>query len=140
MEVSAVRQRVLQTIDRARKAAAERRTRTDEATRTYDAWLDRIAIPLFRQVAAILKAEGHTYTVFTPGGSVRLMSDRSAEDYIELALDTTGDEPRVIGHSSRNRGRRVIEREQPVGGAVSTLTDEDVLGFLLKELEPFVER
>jgi hypothetical protein len=140
MEVSAVRQRVLQTIDRARRAAAERRTRADEASRTYDAWLDRIAIPLFRQVAAILKAEGHAYTVFTPGGSVRLMSDRSAEDYIELALDTTGDEPRVIGHTSRNRGRRVIEREQPVGGAVSTLTDEDVLGFLLKELEPFVER
>ncbi len=52
-------------------------------------------MPLFRQVANVLKAEGYQFTVFTPGGSVRLMSERNAEDYIELSLDTSGDEPLV---------------------------------------------
>ena len=48
----------------------------------------------------------------------------------------------MIGHASRWRGRRVIESETPLGhgGAVRDITEEDVLAFVLKELEPFVER
>jgi hypothetical protein len=140
MEVSTVRQRLLQTIDRAKRAAADRRARSDEASRVYTGFLDRTAVPLVRQIASVLKAEGMAYTVFTPAGSVRLMSDRSADDFIEIELDTTSDEPRVMGHTSRRRGQRVLEREQPIGGNVADLTEEDVLEFLLKALEPFVER
>ena len=70
MEISEVRQRVLATIDRAKRGAAERRTRADEASGEFDLLLDRIAVPLFRQVANALKAEGYSFTVFTPGGSV----------------------------------------------------------------------
>ncbi len=140
MEVSIVRQRLLQTIDRARRSAADRRAQSDEASRVYAGFLDRTAVPLVRQVAGALKAEGLHYTVFTPAGSVRLMSDRSADDFIEIALDTTGLEPRVMGHTSRRRGQRVLEHEQPIGGAVADLTEGDLLEFLLKELEPFVER
>jgi hypothetical protein len=99
-----------------------------------------VAVPLFHQVARALKAEGHTFNVFTPSGGVRLMSERAAEDYIELLLDTAG-EPQVVGHSSRIRGRRVLETERPIGdGPIRSLTDEQVLEYLLKELEPFVER
>jgi hypothetical protein len=43
------------------------------------------------------------------------MSDRSADDYIELPLDTTETYPQVIGHASRGRGRRVTESETPLG-------------------------
>ena len=90
----------------------------------------------------MLRAEGYLFNVFTPGGSVRLMSDRSAEDYIELTLDLTGDVPRVVGHASRSRGRRVTESEQPIAepDAIRDLTEDDVLRFVMKELEPFVER
>jgi len=140
MEVSTVRQRLLQTIDHAKRSAADRRARNDEATRAYAGFLDRTAVPLMRQVASVLKAEGMGYTVFTPAGSVRLMSDRSAEDFIEIGLDTSGAEPRVTGYTSRRRGQRVVEHEQPIGGAVADLSENDVLEFLLKELEPFVER
>jgi NADPH:quinone reductase-like Zn-dependent oxidoreductase len=141
MEISLVRQRVLETMDYAKKSAAERRIRTDQAGREYDVFLDRVAIPLFRQVANVLRAEGYQFTVFTPGGSVRLTSDRAAEDYVEIALDTAGDQPRVIGHSSRARGRRVIESERPIAERTpAELTEEDVIAFVLKELEPFVER
>jgi hypothetical protein len=141
MEISLIRKRVLETIDYARKSAIERRARTDQAAREYEVFLDRVAIPLFRQVANVLRAEGYQFTVFTPGGSVRLMSDRTAEDYVEISLDTTGDQARVIGHTSRARGRRVMEAERPIAdGTPAELTEGDVISYLLRELEPFVER
>ena len=142
MEIADVRKRVLETIDRAKRGATERRARVDQAAREYDVFLDQMAVPLFRQVASALRAEGHLFSVFTPSGSVRLTSDRSAEDYIELALDTTGAHPQVLGHSSRSRGRRGTETERPLGqgGPVRDLTEEDVLAFVMKELEPLVER
>ena len=139
MEISAVRRRLTETIDRAKKRAAERRARGDQATRDFEVFLQKIAVPLFKQVAGALKAEGYPFTVFTPSGSIRLMSDRNAEDFIELSLETAGDQPQVIGHVSRSRGRRVIESERAIGGP-GELTEEMVLEFLLKELEPFVER
>jgi len=141
MEISDVRRRVQETIDRAKRAAMERRARGDEIARDYQLFLERVAIPVFRQVANVLRATGYPFTVFTPSGSVRLMSDRSAEEFIEVVLDTDGD-PTVIGHASRSRGRRVVESERPIraGAAVRDLTEDDVLGFVLKELEPLVER
>ena len=101
METSDLRRRLSETIDTAKRTAAERRSRSDEASRAYAQFLDTIAVPLFKQVANILKVSGYSFTVFTPSGSVRLMSDKSAEDYIELSLDTSGDEPMVLGKSSR---------------------------------------
>ena len=141
MEIADVKRRVQETIDRAKRVAAERRTRSDEATKDYAEFLDRIAVPLFRQVANVLRAQGYLFTVFTPGGSVRLMSDRAAENYVEIVLDTSGSRPAVIGHASRVRGRRITESERPLDAAsIRDLTEEDVLDFLLKELEPFVEK
>lgn len=141
MEISEVKRRILQTIEAARRVAADRRARVDQAGREYDAFLERVAVPMFRQVANVLRAENHAFTVFTPAGSVRLMSDRSGDDYIELGLDATGAEPIVMGHTSRARGRRVAESERVVGsGNPAALTDDDVLAFLATELEPFVER
>lgn len=139
MEISDIKRRVVETIERSRRRAAERRTRHDEAAREYESFLAQTAIPVFKQVSNVLRAEGFVFTVFTPGGSVRLMSDRSNEDYIELALDTSGDEPLVSGHTSRSRGRRVIESERPIGPP-ATLSENDVLSFVLRALEPLVDR
>ena len=139
MEISLVRRRLTETIDRAKKQAAERRGRTDQASREFELFLQKIAVPLFRQVANALKADGYTFTVFTPSGSVRLMSDRAAEDFIEVTLDTSDDPPRVMGQTSHNRGRRVIDSERAIG-TPDAMTEEDLLEFLLKELEAFVER
>lgn len=139
METSEVRKLVLQMIDRARRGAAERRLRNDEAGPVYERFLDQIAIPVFRQTAGALKASSYNFTVFTPGGSVRLMSDKAAEDYIELSLDTSGPQPVVVGHTSRVRGRRGMESVRPIADKpVDALTDEDVLAFLLEELTAFV--
>lgn len=141
METSVLRRRLTETIEAARRTAADRRARGEEAARAYAQFLDTIAVPLFRQVANVLKASGYSFTVFTPSGAVRLMSDKGSEDYIELSLDSSGDEPMVMGKSSRARGRRVIESERAIAEqTVAHLTEEHVLQYLLKELEPFVER
>jgi hypothetical protein len=141
METSVLRKRLAETIDAARRTAAERRGRAEEASRAYSQFLDSVAVPLFRQVANVLKASGYGFSVFTPSGAVRLMSDRTAEDYIELSLDTSGEQPLVMGRSSHARGRRVVESERAIAEqTVAHLTEEHVLQYLLKELEPFVER
>jgi hypothetical protein len=139
METSDIRKRLNQTIERAKRQAADRRTRSDDAARAFETFLTTVAVPLFRQVANILRAEGYLFNVFTPSGSVRLMSDRGAEDFIDLSLDTAGDRPQVIGHASRSRGRRVLESERAIGEP-GELTEEAVLEFVLKELEAFVDR
>jgi len=141
MEISEVRRHLSETIERAKRAAADRRTHVDEAAREFVVFLEQIAIPLFRQVANVLKVQGYPFDVFTPGGSVRLMSEKNADDFIELTLDATGEEPLVIGHSRHARGRRVLESERAIAeGPVRNLTEQQVLAFLLKELEPFVEK
>jgi len=141
VEISDVRRQVTQAMERARRSAADRRARNDEASKEFDVFLSEQAVPLFRQVANVLRTLGYPFTVFTPGGSVRLMSDKSADDFIELFLDTTGEEALVMGHASRHRGRRVIESERPIGsGPVRDLSEETVLQFLLGELESYVER
>ena len=139
MDIAEVRKRVHATIERARRRDADRRVRMDEAARSYSTFLDTIAVPLCRQIGNVLRAEGHLFGVFTPSGSVKLASEKSADDSIELTLDTTGDEPRVVAHTRRSRGRRVLESETPVGDPAA-LTEQELLEFLLKELEPFVGR
>ena len=139
MEIADIKRRVVETIDRARREAGDRRVRAADATREYSVFLDQRAIPIFKQVANVLRAEGFAFTVFTPAGSVRLMSDRTAEDYVELTLDTTGDRPVVNGHLSRIRGRRIVESEASLGSPAA-LGEEEILAFVLKGLEPLVER
>jgi hypothetical protein len=133
---------VKETIERARRSAALRRGRADQAAHEYQVFLQDVAVPLFRQIADALKAEGHAFSVFTPAGGVRLASDRSGDDFIELVLDTANPQPCVMGRSRRTRGRRIVESEAPVGPdrPVRHLTEEDLLTFVLKELEPFVDR
>jgi hypothetical protein len=141
MEIADVRKRLHETMARARKAAADRRARADAAGREFDAFLTTVAIPLVRQIAGALRADGYQFTVSTPSGSVRIASDKNAEDFIELSLDSSADTPRVIGHVSRSRGRRGIDAEHVVGsGDPAAIGEEELLTFLLKELEPFVER
>jgi hypothetical protein len=141
MEISDVRRRVTETVERARHSAAARRTRSDQGARDYSTFLETLAVPLFRQVASALKAQGFPFVVFTPSGSVRLASEKAGEDYIELYLDTAGNEPAVVGRSRRSRGRRIIENEGPIAaGPIAELTEAQVLDYVLRELEPLVEK
>jgi hypothetical protein len=141
MDVPEVRRRVRGAIASARSAAQERRARVDVAARDYETFLVERAVPVFHTFASALVAEGHRFKVFTPAGSVRLASEGGTEDFIELALDSTGDRPEVMGRSNRGRGRRQVTSERPIkeGAEVASLTDEDVLNFLAEEIGRLVE-
>ncbi len=142
MEVSEVRRRLRGAVEQARQDAAERRVRTDTAERDYEEFLTMRAVPTVHQMASALTAEGHPFEVFTPARTVRLTSERSSEEFIELALDGTVDPPVVVGRTTRGRGRRVVSAERPIrdGDPISEITEEDVLAFLLKEVVAILER
>ena len=142
MVVSDVRRRLRAVIDAARRAAQERRTRSDLAARDYEQFLRERAVPVVHTLASALVADGYRFTVHTPADGVRLASESRPDDFIELFLDTSADPPVVSGRIKRGRGRRLITAERPLkeAGAVADLTEEDVLAFLLSEIAPFVER
>ena len=114
----------------------------DEASRAWEDALAATVIPVCQTLASALVAEGHRFKVLTPAGSARLSLERSAEEFIELALDTARDSPAVMVRSTRGRGRRMISSERVVreGAAIAQLTPEDVVDAVLQELVPFIER
>ena len=142
VEVSIVRKRVQQAIAASREQARQRRERAAAAAQAYEVFLRDVAAPVARQVAGALKAEGYAFTVFTPGESLRLASDRGRDDFIELGLETAGDTPQVIGRVRHTRGSRTIDEERPVkaGAPPDAIAEDDVLEFLVRALEPWLER
>ncbi|MBM3771274.1 MAG: hypothetical protein FJW27_08310 [Acidimicrobiia bacterium] len=146
METVIVRKWVTDAIERAKRRAQDRRARTDTAHQEFATLLDQAIVPLCRQVAGALKAAGYPFTVMTPSGAVRLASERSGDDYIEITLATETEEdaadgPWVMGYTRRTRGRHVLDTGRPIRRCpVRDITEEDVLTFLATELEPFVER
>ena len=157
METGEVNKRLKIATEQARALAADRRQKDAEATKAYETFLERVATPLMKQLASALKAEGHGFTLFTPAGSPRLASDRQRDDFIELGLErgdtalsdtAPGDTAlgntalQVVGHVSHVRGSRTLTRTQPVkaGTSPGSLTDEQLLSFLLEALRPWIER
>lgn len=129
METSDVRKRILDVLNAARRDAAERRTRNAEAGAAYEKFLEGVATPVCRQVVDVLKAERLPFSVQTPAGAVRVVSERSADDFVEIRLDTSGARPQVIVRVERVRGRERYEDAQPIreGVGIEHLTAQDVL-------------
>lgn len=142
MEVSHVNRRLKAAIEQARARAQSRRQQTAEAERAYATFLEQVATPVTRQMANALKVAGLGFTVATPDGGLRLSADRGRDDFIEFDLDTSGPEPQVVGRVRVTRGSRTTDETQPVkaGASPAEIGEEDVLEFLLRELEPWLER
>jgi len=142
VEVSEVRRQLRHAIDRAKARAQQKRQHAADAERAYAAFLEEVATPTTRMLANVLKAEGYLFTISTPSGGLRLASDRGRDDYVEFALDGSGDRPTVIGRIRQTRGSRTLEDERAVkpGAAPQELSEVDVLAFLVEALEPWLER
>jgi hypothetical protein len=140
IEITELRRRIRVAIELAKKNSAARRGRSDAAAKDYDSFLSQVAVPAVQRFASALTGEGHLFHVATPAGSVRLTSGSSADDYIELLLDTSQDPPEVIARTNKGRGRRVVTSERPVRErtAIADLTDEDVVTLLLQEVTAFL--
>jgi hypothetical protein len=142
MEISHVRKRVRDSIEQAQKAAAARRVANQQASHAWEQLLDEVVTPMMQQVSQVLKSEGHAFGVITPAGSVRLTSERNADDYIDVTLDTAGPVPVVLARVNRTRGRERFNDEHILasGDAIPALSDERLLDFLTSTLGPFLER
>lgn len=142
MEISDIRRRFRTALEQARKASAERREINDAAGIAFGAFLRDVGIPVVRMFANVAKAEGQAFTTFTPANGVRLVSERNADDFIELYLDTAAHPPQVMARVNRRRGGDVLTTERPVreGAPINGLTDEDVLALLLQEIGRLIER
>ena len=118
------------------------RARAALAEEAGDALLQRIAAPLFRTVASVLLAEGYRFSVSTPPGAVRLSSQASGDDYVELAFDTKADPPALLIRSARVRGDEGVIDERVVAEhpAIGALTDAYILVVLLAALRPVMAR
>jgi hypothetical protein len=142
LEVSHVRRKLTAAIEQARRIAQQRRERSSEVQRAYEAFLADVAVPIARMLGNVLKAEGYPFTVATPGGGLRLISDKGRDDYVEIGLDTASNPPEVVGRIRYARGSRTIAEERPVkpGASPQAITEEEFLDFLIGAVEPWLER
>jgi hypothetical protein len=142
VEISTVRRRIQSAITTARDRAKQRRQKSSEAEQAFERFLDNVAVPLARQIANALKAEGYSFTVSTPGRGLRLALDSGRDDFIELALATNTDQPHVLGRIRRTRGSRTIDEERAVkpGSEPQDLSEDDLLEFFVRALEPWLDR
>jgi len=141
LEVAYVRNRLRSSIERARQQAQSRRQQIGEAEQSYAGFL-KVAEPVLRQLANALRVEGIAFTLFTPEQSLRLASDRSRVDFIELTLDTGTRPPAVMLRTSYARGSRTIEEERPLKADATPdqISEEELLAVLLDALSPWLER
>ena len=139
-DVGEVRKRIRGEIEKAKRDQAERRTRVGEATRAYEVFLESAAVPVFRMFANVLKAEGLHFEVMTPAGGVRLQSERSRDDAIEMELDSTADPPQPLVTVTRVRGSRVVQSDRSIKGSnpLVQLSEHDVIEMLIEELRPWL--
>lgn len=142
METADVRKRITDTIARAKREATARRARNAEVGPIYERFLEGVAVPLMQQVSSVLKAEKYAFALQTPAGTVRLASERSPEDFLEVRLDTSGQVPQVVVHVERVRGRETSVDDRPVRPGVLTehLTDADLLDVVSDALGVLVDR
>jgi hypothetical protein len=143
MEPSQVRRHVRESIERARQASAARRAANDAASRAWASARDALIVPVWQQALQALRAEGHRFQISTPSDAVRVSSEKTPQDGVELALDTTGASPVVVLRATQARGRQVLSEERAAASgteAIATLTEEQALAWLLDALIPLFER
>lgn len=138
-ELTDLRRRVRQAIQDARQKAAARRVSRDDAAKAWAAAIAEIVEPVAANVAAAMTGEGLAFKLETPRGSVRIVSDRSPGDYIEVVLDDADEReaPEVIGRTVRGRGRQSVTVIEELLGPPAQLSEDRVIAFFMGALAPF---
>jgi len=142
VETSDVRRRLRGAIEQAKRRAADRRAVADEASRVWAERLPEAVVPAFQAVLNALSGDGFKFSLSTPGETARLSPERASAEFVEVALDTNRELPAVIVRATRGRGSRTIESERVVaeGPEIAELTQDAVIGVLIDEIVPFIER
>ena len=144
MDVSELRKRIIHALDDARREATSKRQARTDAERQWEAFLATVAVPLVKQAATVLRAEGQLFTAETPAGSVKLVSDGSPGTFLEFVLDdASSGEPQVVGRTSVSQGRgrqQVDERPIAPGKSIAALGEQEVAAFLVTAVPKLVVR
>jgi hypothetical protein len=127
LDTAEVNRRLTHHLADLQKASAQRRVDIDEARRAFEDVLEREVAPTVRQLAQVLKSRGFSFSVQTPAGAVRLVSERSGDDFLAVELDVT-------------RRPLADERLLREGAGIASLDAEHTLDVLLELIEPFVEK
>jgi hypothetical protein len=129
-------------ITAARERSQLHRQAVADAEASYDRFLADVAVPLARQVANAFKAEGYSFTVSTPGRGVRIASDRgatttwtSARHRRRAAAWSSGTSDTRAAHA---RSTKSIRSRQ--GAAPSQISEEELLEFVMRALQPWIDR
>jgi hypothetical protein len=135
-----LRKRLKTSIEAARRATTTRRERAAAAAREYEQLLEGRAIPAFRAIANVLRAEGIPFEVMTPLDGVRLVADKNRDDTIELELDTSLDPPQPLLITVQARGSRILRTERLVkeGSPISEISEDDLVELLLDQIKPWL--
>lgn len=141
LENSEIRRQIRLMIAESKRGAEERRARAESEVRVGKRLLRTVVVPMFKTVAEALRIEGYAFRVSTPVDSVRISVESAGENFIEMIFDSAHDQLALRGRVSRLRGRQLVvdERIISAGLELSLLEDEQVLKFLLSELQPFVD-
>lgn len=139
-DLADLRRRVRQAIQDAKRQSAARREARDAASAAWATAVADVVEPAATVFAAALTGEGMPFRLETPRGTVRLVSERSADDYIEIALDDSDDResPEVIGRSVLGRGRQGVTVVEETLGAPASLTDDRLTAFYLTAIAPWI--
>lgn len=139
-DIALIRKRLRLETEHARRTSAARRERLRSATAAYETFLDAVAIPTFRQLATVLRADGMAFDVQTPGGGVRLAPERARDDGIMLELDAAQDPPTVILRTTHTWGTQISRSDRAVkdGGEIDQITEDDLLERLFEEIRPWL--
>jgi hypothetical protein len=124
----------------AKQKAAARRAARDEASQAWATAVAEVVEPAATNVAAAFTGEGMPFRLDTPRGTIRLVSERSADDYIEVVLDDSDerDAPEVIGRSVRARGRQSVTVVEELLGPPSELSEDRVIAFFMNAIGPWI--
>jgi hypothetical protein len=135
-----LRKRLKSAIEAARRASTTRRERATAATRDYEEFLEQRAVPAFRAMANVLRAEGIPFEMMTPSGGVRLVADKNRDDVIELELDSSLDPPQPLLITVQSRGSRVLRTERLVkeGSPISQISEDEVIELLMEQVKPWL--
>lgn len=141
MENADVRRRVRETIGGAKQRAADRRRRLDDASQAWAAALPQAIVPVVRQMAQALAAEGVRLQVSTPEERVLIAFEHRPGDHVELALEALDEDAVVMMRTNRGREGVTEERVLATGArGVESLAEERVLDALLEALTPWLAR
>jgi hypothetical protein len=142
LDLGEVRRQLRLAIEASKRDAAAHRHEVDAAGKSFDELLEHVAAPLFRQFTSALRGEGLLFRVITPAGGLRIESERSTDNFLELALDTTKSPVALLLRRGYTRGHHLHTDDRLVaeGADFSGVTPSQLLEALMDAVTPFIGR